>query len=135
MRGGWVAVAVGLALAAGCARDATGPANVQLEGIFHLAKINGAALPFLLQQDSTFRVDVTESALTFNRDKTWSETTLYKVNTAGTTTTPSQMVYGTWDLVNSAVELTSPQGFSEHGAIAGTTLTLLDGGFSLVYRR
>ncbi len=135
MRGGWVAVAAGLALAAGCARDATGPGNAQIEGIFHLSTVNGAALPFLVQQDSLARVDVTESALTFNHDKTWSEVTLYRVNAAGSLTTPSQMTYGTWDLVNAAVELTSPEGFGEHGAIAGGTLTLLDGGFSMVYRR
>ncbi len=135
MRGGLVAVAAGLALLAGCARDATGPGSAQIEGIFHLATVNGAALPFLVQQDSSVRVDVTESALTFNHDKTWSEVTLYRVNAAGTTTTPSEMSFGTWTLVNSAIELTSPEGFSEHGAISGTTLTLLDGGSSLVYRR
>ncbi len=131
----WVVAVVGLALAAGCARDTTGPASARLEGLFHLATVNGGALPFLVQQDSTVRVDVTESALTFNHDSTWSQTTLYRVDDGGTTSTPSQMVYGTWQLVNNAVELTSPAGFSEHGAINGPTLTLLDGGLSLVYRR
>ncbi len=134
MRGGLVAVAAGLALLAGCARDATAP-NVSVQGIYHLFRVNGAPLPFLLQQDSTFRVDVTESALTLNPDSTWSEVTLYRVQAAGSTTTPSQMTYGTYSTVNSALELISAAGFSEHGAAAGGTITLLDSGFSLIYHR
>ncbi len=137
MRGGLVAVvaAAAIALLGGCARDATGPGNVNVEGIYHLSTVNGAQLPFLLQQDSALRVDVTESALTLNHDKTWSEVTAYRVITGGATTTPSQMTYGTYDVVNDAIELTAPDGSAAHGAVVGNLLTLLDSGFSLVYRR
>jgi len=134
MRIGFLAV-VGLALAGGCARDVNGPGNVRVEGVYHLASVNGGSLPFLVEQDSAFRVDVTESVLTLNADRTWSEVTLFRVNSAGTTTTPSQMSIGTYSTLNGAVELTSPNGGSSHGAVIGSTLTLLDAGFSLVYRR
>lgn len=135
MRGGLVAVVVGIALLAGCARDATGPGSAQVEGIYHLSTVNGARLPFLLQQDSTFRVDVTESVLTLNHDKTWSEVTAYRVVADGATTTPSQMSFGTYATLNDAIELTGSDGSAAHGAVSGNLVTFLDGGFSLVYRR
>ena len=135
MRGGVVAVVAGLTLLGGCARDATGPADIQVEGVYHLATVNGASLPFLIQQDSASRVDVTESVLTLNHDKTWSEVVLYRVVEYGQTTTPSQMSIGTYTTLNGAVELTDSNGASAHGAVSGNFLTLLDRGFGLVYRR
>ncbi len=53
----------------------------------------------------------------------------------GNTTTPSQMSYGTYATVNDAIELTGSDGSAAHGAVGGNLVTLLDGGFSLVYRR
>ncbi|HEX9107448.1 MAG TPA: hypothetical protein VF832_09470 [Longimicrobiales bacterium] len=130
-----VAGMVVAAVLGGCARDVTDPANVSVAGVYHLSRVNGATLPFLIQDDGTSRVDVTESVLTLNKDHTWSQATLYRLTAPGDISTDSQTSYGTYSAINGAVELTNAGGAAAHGAVAGTLLTLLDGGFSLVYRR
>lgn len=126
---------VGLVLSAACARDATGPGDVAVPGIYHLVSVNGRVLPYRVAEDSTSRMDVTESVLTMNADHTWSEVTAFRLSSAASTDTASQMNMGTWSAVHGAVALTAADGSTSSGGVSGNYLTLIGFGFNLVYRR
>ncbi len=132
----WAALGLlGFLLLAGCARDVSAPESATVPGIYHLTTVNGTALPYLVQQDAASRVDVTESVLTLNADRTWSEVVAYRVSGGGSASTGTQMTIGTWAAMNGAVALTSADGFTSSGAVSRTLLTLIGQGFTMVYRR
>lgn len=130
------AVAVlAMVLLSACARDVTAPSDASVAGIYHLALVNGSALPLLIAADSTSRVSVTESVMTLNQDHTWSEVTAFMTKSAADTRTTTQMSFGTYTAMNGAIVLTDAAGFASHGAFRGGMLTILGTDFSLVYRK
>jgi hypothetical protein len=120
---------------AACDDDGSGP-ELDVTGTYQLQTINGATLPFvLLQTGTTYRLEVLSGEITLNSNGTFTEEATVREDDNGTITTETQTVTGTYTQLNNAVSLRDTDGVTLTAAINGNTMTFIEDGVTLVYRR
>jgi hypothetical protein len=118
--------------------DGTGPGlglGTQT-GTYTLRTVNGNTLPFTIEDGAGVTVVIVSDAFTLQEGGRFSETFTLRVTENGTTTTESGTNAGAWTLTGTAVTLTIDGGGPAiSGTLSGGVLSIVDSGFSLVYRR
>lgn len=128
-----------LALLAACGGDATSPSptSASVAGAFTLRSIDGAALPFTVQNGAN-KVDVISSTLTMTDGGSWSETTNYRVSVnGGTPTSQVGSSSGSYARTGSTFNLftTSNPNYMSGSFDGKNTLSMIAGGFMFVYSK
>jgi hypothetical protein len=118
--------------------DSTGPVQ-SLNGTYDLQTVNGASLPFTDRNDGFTREDILADAITVSGGNSTSGsfsevTTLRETDLqTGQSTPGTRSDFGTYVINGTAVTLTFSDGSTASGTIAGSTVTVVVTGFSLVY--
>lgn len=125
--------------------DGSGPRPVQIPGTYKLQTINGQALPFfLININNAFIIAQVGGRVVLNSNFTYrEENDLRQVfndeNGVPIVTDTTVTLTGTYESQDSAVLLTSTQGFVSFGYVSANRLTLsLEAGdslFTFVYQR
>jgi hypothetical protein len=120
---------------AGCGGDAgTPPMDAVLAGTWNLATINGTPLPFTVQLANP-KIEILGEQLVLTASGTFSQSIQARATSGGTVTTQSIEDGGTYAASGTAAIFTFNDGSSGTGTVNGTSLTVADVGFSLVYRK
>lgn len=120
----------------GGSSDSTGPSG-SVTGTYTLKTVNSQALPFLLQQDQTVKLELTDDEITLNADRSYSEVWHERatLSTGGVVTQPGAD-QGTYSVTNGAITTVSSIGQgSQSGSLSGSTLTLVVNGVTEVFKR
>lgn len=123
-----------LAFVAACGGDGGSGPNTEHVGTYTLQTINGAALPFLLQSGTT-RIEVTGGRVSLNADGTFSDITDLRVTQGTTVATTQEGTLGAYQRSGNNITLVPASGGSYSMAYSGNTLTQVESGATLVYRR
>ena len=113
--------------------DSTGPEAIA--GNYTLRTIDGQDLPAVILQVLNDKVEVTAGSLRINSDLTFSSSLTAAATTSGTTTSATDTQTGTYTLNGTAITLRFQDASTSTGSITGNTLTVIDEGLSLVYRK
>ena len=113
--------------------DSTGPGAIA--GNYTLRTIDGQDLPAVILQVLNDKVEVTAGSLRINSDLTFSSSLTAAATTSGTTTSATDTQTGTYTLNGTAITLRFQDASTSTGSITGNTLTVIDEGLSLVYRK
>lgn len=129
------AVAALLALALAACGDSTGPGDAT--GTFRLRTINGDALPYVLEQDGTSRLEITGGKRILDTDGSYIEVIRARFTVGGDSDEEEFFVSGTYERSGSAVTFVTPGGDTEDGRLDGgvLTVTVNDGGGSTLALR
>lgn len=132
-----------LTLAVGCggSSDATAPSGgtkaPNVVGSYSIQTVGGLPAPgVLIPNYNGVKVEILSDRYMLNADHTWSETFTFRytdLTTSAVATTPGAD-YGTYFQNNTALVFTGTTG-SVSASISGSTLTLVDQGVALVYRK
>jgi hypothetical protein len=134
LRRTFVSTLAGLAfLAAACGDSSTGPASIA--GTYTLQTINGQAPPRTVFQDASGRVEITGGRVNLNADGTFSDATDLRVTSGTTVLTDTETAVGMWVQNGDNITFNVSGGGSYSMALAGRTLTQVEEGITLVYRR
>lgn len=131
-----VALAVS-ALVVGC-KDSSGPGGeANIHGTYNLHMVNGQSLPFaVIVLGTEYRLEVSSGSLTVNADNTYALSTTLRETESGTTTTVTEASTGTWTRSNNAITFTDgSDGTSITGAAGNGTITVVDQGLTIVFRK
>jgi hypothetical protein len=124
-----------LALALACG-DSTGPTEASVAGTWNLQSINGTALPFVVAQTGTDKVEVTADVLTVTSSGSFTEITTIRTTQNGATTTQTIPDAGTYVLNGNNVTFQfQSDGSVGSGTVSGNTLTVSQAGLSLIYKK
>lgn len=127
----WLLAGLALSLAA-CGDSSTGPATV--DGSYVLSTIGGAKLPANVVL-STGTVQVTSGSLQLNTNKTFTETLSGSTVSGGGTVAVTLPSAGTYATNGTAIVLSYTAGGAVTGAWSGSSVTLVESGYTLVYAR
>ncbi len=129
-------LAGGLLTASGDGGDATGPSGISIFGTYTLQTIDGTSLPFVVIQVGNDKIEITAGSVRINSDNPYSVSLTARVTEAGTVTTETKTITGTFSTTGSDIQF-SDQGDGNGpftGSISGNTLTIIEDGDSLVFR-
>lgn len=127
-----------LALALSACADATAPSNQDVVGRWNLDTINGASLPFMMDESELGKLEIARDDLILKDDGTLGGSTTWRiVDSDGDEEIVSVNARGTWARVGSGVRITFSDAGNNTttGALAERSLTLSGNGFTFVYRR
>ena len=133
-----LSVALASSLVFGCG-DSFSPGGVS--GAYNLQSVNGQNIPSsetVTGPGFTFTVEITSGTLRLNSDNTWSVSiTTTRLFTEGPTTfIDIDTESGTFTLVEpSTIRFTDSDGDTFAGTWDGDTITIIDNGDSLVFRK
>ncbi len=131
-----LSVALASSLVFGCG-DSFSPGGVS--GAYNLQSVNGQNIPSsetVTQGGFTFTVEITSGTLRLNSDNTWSVSVTSSITSGGTTLTDTSTESGTFTLVEpSTIRFTDSDGDTFAGTWDGDTITIIDNGDSLVFRK
>ena len=119
-------LAIALALFVAACSDSSGPDDAEVEGTFTLRTINGAVLPFTLEETSAGKVEVMSDFYTLNDDGTYDSTIDFRLTEAGEVTLDSANESGTYSVRGSRVTFTpsvDPSGYTATYADGKLTFT------------
>jgi hypothetical protein len=121
----------------GCGSDSsTGPSQASIVGTWELKTINGTALPFVVAQVGTNKVELLSDVFTINAGGSFTQTTTVRSTVNGQASTSSEADAGSYTLNGTAVTLKfNSDGSTGTASWSGNTMTTTDGGFALVYTR
>ena len=121
--------------AAACSSDSSGP-DVSVVGTWQLQTVNGQALPYVVAQSGSDKIEVTSDVLTVAEGGAFTEITTIRVTSGGTVTTQSIPDAGSYSVNGTAVNFTfQSDGSSGTGTLSESTLTVATQGVSLVYKK
>ena len=126
-----------LATLGACGSDSgTNPSADAIEGTYSLRTVNGAALPFTIQ-NGVNSLTLISHVITIASDFSWTETTQYRLTSSGQTTDGTSADGGTWMRAGGKVTLhSSLTGVASHsGPYANGSLTFSAAGFAAVFSR
>ncbi len=123
-----------LALLACGGDGSTGP-GASIAGAYSLTTVNGAPLPFVVQQAGTFKREITADTYTLAAGGTWTEVRAERTTSNGAVTTSTITDAGTWSGNGTSITLTSPASTSLSGTVSGNTLSLSSAGNTMVYTK
>lgn len=127
-----------LLIAAACGGDdgPTAPTQASIAGLWNLQTVNGSALPFILAQSGTDKLEVLGDAITVAEGGTFTQLTQLRVTQGGQTSTEAVPDAGSYTLSGTTVTfIFDSDGSSGTGTLSGKTLTVAEDGISLVYRK
>lgn len=118
-----------------CSDDSTGPSvNTAFAGTYTLRTINGAALPFVLQ-DSPVKVEVLNDAINLDADGTYASQVSFRVTSVDGVTNEVLDETGRWSVANGTV-MFEPLGSMSYGATIGNgKITFLSANFTAIYEK
>jgi len=123
-----------LALLACGGDDSTGP-GASIAGAYSLTTVNGAPLPFVVQQAGTYKYEITADTYTLAAGGTWTEEWTDRTTSNGAVTTSTNTDAGTWSGNGASITLTSPASGAVSGTVSGNTLSLSADGFTLIFTK
>lgn len=123
-----------LALLACGGDDSTGP-GASIAGAYSLTTVNGAPLPFVVQQAGTFKREITADTYTLAAGGTWTEVRAERTTSNGAVTTSTITDAGTWSRNGTSITLTSPASGALAGTVSGNTLSLSSAGNTMVFTK
>jgi hypothetical protein len=122
-------------VACGGSDSATAPAN-SIAGVWSLTTINGAVLPYVVDQAGADKVELTADVVTFAAAGTFTHTSTARTTVSGQATTSSIADAGTYTVSGTTVTIRSnSDGSTSTGTWAVNTLTIVEEGFTFVYTR
>lgn len=124
-----------LPLLLACDDDGTGPTVAELAGTYSLQTVNNQPLPYVIQQSTDFRVELTDIFITLNENGTFSEEVWYREVDAGIVTEYPETDGGTFVVDGNEVELHYTVGGVLIGTIDGTSLRFSGSGLVFVFRQ
>ena len=114
--------------------NSTGPDD--LLGTWRLQTVSGQALPYILEQNATRKVELTGETVTLIASGRQTMVTSFRVTDGGTVMTESIPAPGDYTVDGDTVLLTFDSDEDEYTAIVkGDTMTINDIGLTFVYRR
>ena len=125
-----------LPLALACGGDlTTEPAQVSVAGTWELQSVNGSALPFVVAQTPSSKVEVMGDVITALSSGTWTEILEVRSTQNGQSTTQSVTDAGSFTMNGTSVTFVASDGSSGSGFVTGNTFTLSMDGFARVYKK
>jgi hypothetical protein len=126
-----------VALTVACGDSTTEPTMSSIAGTWELQTVNGAALPYVIFQQGTEKVELTADVFTVTSTGTFTELSTIRTTSSGQTQTETETDAGTYTLNGTAVtfKFDSDPSSPGTGSISGNTLTVADAGFALVYKK
>lgn len=115
--------------------DSSGPISNPV-GTWNLSTINGSALPFRLDDQPGYRLEILRDVFVADADGTFTGATTFRETINGTPSTYDEPNNGTWSQTGNTVTVTPSDGTASSTAtISGDKITLSEQGFVSVYRR
>ena len=130
-------LAAGLLVVAGCS-DSSGPSGEgDINGTYTLRTVNGQNLPFpVLVVGTTYRLEVTSGSLTISGNGSYSSQISLRETEGANVVTETQGTTGTWTRTNNAISFRDNEdGTTLSGSISQNTITFVEDGASLVFRK
>ena len=126
-----------LMVAAACGGDSpTEPTPASVAGTWRLQTVNGSALPYVLVQFETDKVELTSEVLTVAASGSFTQLTQFTTTQSGQVSVEDLTDAGTYTLNGTAATFTyDSDGSTGTGSLSGNTLTVAGGGFAMVYRK
>ena len=117
-----------------CGGDSTSPSSVA--GTYNLQTIDGQSLPFVIFQDGADKNEVMSGFERLNSDGTFSQSMTFRLTEGGQVSTETETADGSWRQSESAITLTYGGSVGTlTGSLSGNTLTLVEQGLVLVFRK
>lgn len=132
----YLAALTAFTLAAACGGDPTGIDDSPVVGLFTLTTIAGAPLPYTVQQSSGYRLEITGGHIDLRADRTFTISFSLRESNATDVVESDQAGPGTYTRAGNVITFTVTQTqetFS--GRLDGSTLTIREGGISIVYEK
>jgi hypothetical protein len=115
-------------------KDAAGPED--LTGIWRLETVSGQSLPFLLEQDGSFKVELTGETVELLASGRQTTVTFFRVTDGGIVTNESVPAPGNYTVNGSTLLFTFDNDTDTYTAVVnGDLMTINDIGLTFVYRR
>ena len=130
-----VATALFAVMACGGGSDTTAPPGADAAvGVYTLVTINGQPMPVIVQGSGNDKIEVTGGAVTLKQDRTFSDITNARITAAGSATSESDTVSGTWTRQANTVQFAAT-GFMAYSMTwdGSNRLTQSFQGFTLIY--
>jgi hypothetical protein len=125
-----------LIVAAACGGDSPTQPTASVVGTWNLQTVNGSALPYLVPETDTVKVELLSDVLTVAANGTFTEMTQLRATQNGQASTESIPDGGSYALNGTAVTFTFDSDESTGtGSLSGNTLTVAAEGFALVYKK
>ena len=128
---------LGVALAAACGGDDKSPAGLdgQVTGTYTLRTVAGRAVPVVLAEEDGVKLEVVSGALTLNANGTYAGTMTLRVTEGGVATTETDGGAGRYAVEGGSLVLTDAEGERTTATRSGNSITISDGGLSMVFTR
>lgn len=124
-----------LAAMLACSGDgSTGP-GASIAGAYALTTVNGAPLPFVVQQAGTYKYEITADTYMLAAGGSWTEVRADRTTSNGAVTTSTKTDAGSWSSNGTSITLTSPTSGALSGSVSGNTLSLSSAGNTLVFTK
>ena len=123
-----------LALLACDGDGSTGP-GASIAGAYSLTTVNGAPLPFVVQQAGTYKYEITADTYTLADAGTWTEVRADRTTSNGAVTTSTKTDAGVWSRNGTSITLTSTANGTLAGTVSGNTLSLSSAGNTMVFTK
>ena len=129
--------AIVLASACSGGTDTTAPAtSVSIVGTWTLQSVNGASLPYLMDQSGADKSEMTSDVLTFLATGQFTEIAQVRLTSGGQVTTTSVPQAGTYAANKGTVVLTFAGSDTQaRGTQTGATLAVAINGLAFVYQK
>ena len=121
-----------LVSSAACGGDgASEPTSVA--GTYTLQSVNGAPLPFVIIDESGYKLEITAASYVLAGAGTFTNSATFRETESGTVTTSTETIAGRYTLSASTVTFTDADGEVYTGTISGGTLLFNEEGVSAVF--
>lgn len=124
-----------LAFAAACGGDGGSGPNSEHTGTYALQTANGSALPFVIEQQGANKAELTGGFLNLNADGTFTTRADFRLTINGAVTTTQAPDNGTYTRTGNNISFRGSAGDTYSAAYSGNSLTMVDDGLTLVFRK
>ena len=125
-----------LFVAASCGGDSTAPGTGSIAGSYALQTVNGAALPFVVLQIGSDKIEVLSETVTLAEGDTFTQQGSLRLTQNGVMSIDGYAEAGVYTRNGTALNLVfTSDGTTATGTISGNTITVGISGLSLVYRK
>ena len=118
-----------------CGADGSTNPGASIAGAYSLTTVNGAPLPFVVQQAGTYKYEITADTYTLAAGGTWTEVRADRTTSNGAVTTSTKTDAGVWSRNGTSITLTSTANGTLSGTVSGNTLSLSSAGNTMVFTK
>ncbi len=118
-----------------CGGDSSTNPGASIAGAYSLTTVNGAPLPFVVQQAGTYKYEITADTYTLAAGGTWTEVRADRTTSNGAVTTSTKTDAGVWSRNGTSITLTSTANGTLSGTVSGNTLSLSSAGNTMVFTK